>query len=105
MKIHVESEDNEQIVVEATTGSILMEVIRDEGLVEGTCGGAVSCGTCHIFVDKAWIDKVSPQTEDEGYMLESLEDVVEIMETSRLSCQIELDESHDGLSITIAPRI
>lgn len=87
--------------VEAQTGSSLMEALQTKGLVEGTCGGAASCGTCHVyFANKA---TAGERTEDEGYMLEGLEDFVDIREGSRLSCQIKVTDAHEGVKIEIAP--
>ena len=99
--LHITTANGEAKTVEATAGSSMMEALAAEGLVEGTCGGAASCGTCHIyFADKSIAGE---RTEDEGYMLEGLEDFVEIREGSRLSCQLKVTEAHDGLKIEIAP--
>ncbi|MDA8707782.1 2Fe-2S iron-sulfur cluster-binding protein [Hellea sp.] len=101
--LHVTKTDGETQTVEAKNGAQMMEALQAAGLVEGTCGGAASCGTCHIyFADKT---AAGERTEDEGYMLEGLEDFVEIKEGSRLSCQIEVTEAHDGLKIEIAPEV
>jgi len=87
--------------VDGNVGSSMMDALSAAGLVDGTCGGAASCGTCHIyFVDK---NAAGEQTEDEGYMLEGLADFVEIRDGSRLSCQIKITDAHDGLKIEIAP--
>jgi len=99
--LHVTTANGESQTVEATTGTSMMDALQAAGLVEGTCGGAASCGTCHVyFADKA---AASERTEDEGYMLEGLEDFVEIRESSRLSCQLKVTDAHDGLKIEIAP--
>jgi len=99
--LHVTSTAGETQNIEAANGATMMEVLQTAGLVEGTCGGAASCGTCHVyFTDKAI---AAERTEDEGYMLEGLEDFVEIREGSRLSCQLKVTEAHDGLKIEIAP--
>lgn len=100
-RLHVTTASGETKDVEATLGSSLMEALQAIGLVEGTCGGAASCGTCHVyFADKT---AAGERTEDEGYMLEGLEDFVEIRESSRLSCQLQVTEAHEGLKIEIAP--
>lgn len=100
-RLHVTTASGETKDVEATLGSSLMEALQAVGLVEGTCGGAASCGTCHVyFADKT---AAGERTEDEGYMLEGLEDFVEIRESSRLSCQLQVTEAHEGLKIEIAP--
>lgn len=99
--LNVTTLDGEKTTVEAKVGVSMMEALSAQGYVQGTCGGAASCGTCHVyFADKA---AAGEQTEDEGYMLEGLADFVEIREGSRLSCQIKITEAHDGLNIEIAP--
>jgi len=99
--LHITSAACETQELEAANGATMMEVLQNAGLVEGTCGGAASCGTCHVyFSDKA---TAGERTEDEGYMLEGLEDFVEIREGSRLSCQLKVTDSHDGINIEIAP--
>ena len=99
--LNVTSRDGDIKSLPAEAGSTLMEILQNAGLVEGTCGGAASCGTCHVyFKDK---DLTSERTEDEGYMLEGLEDFVDIQTGSRLSCQIKLTDAHDGADIEIAP--
>ena len=99
--LHITTASGESKIVEANTGVSMMEALSAKGLVEGTCGGAASCGTCHVyFTDKT---VAGEWTEDEGYMLEGLEDFVEIREGSRLSCQVKVTEAHDDLKIEIAP--
>ena len=62
--------------------------------------GMASCGTCHVYIDEDWNYELANEPEDEGYMLESLEELVEIKTTSRLCCQIT-EKHHDGLSLTV----
>lgn len=100
-RLHVTTASGETQDVEAAQGSSLMESLQAVGLVEGTCGGAASCGTCHVYFSDKTI--AGERTEDEGYMLEGLEDFVDIREGSRLSCQLQVTEAHDGLKIEIAP--
>ncbi len=73
--------------------------------VEGTCGGACSCGTCHVYVDAAWLNKLPPKSEDEQLMLEAIGDLVPLREGSRLSCQIPMSEALEGLVVEIAPAL
>ena len=97
----VKTADGDEKTVTAADGTILMEALRDAMLVEATCGGAASCGTCHVYFDDASL--AGQQTEDEGYMLESLGDFVEIRDGSRLCCQMKVEAKHDGAKIEIAP--
>ena len=86
-------------------GETLMEPLRDAGMVEATCGGAASCGTCHVYLQEDWVSKCGERTEDEGYMLEGLEEFVEIKNVSRLACQIQITEQLSGINLKIAPQI
>lgn len=68
-----------------------------DGIV-GECGGGLSCATCHCYVDDAWADKVgTPTSQDEQDLLEGVS--AERKATSRLSCQIVMDASLDGLVV------
>src|SRR3546814_12520284 len=69
----------------STAGMALMESLRDAGLgVDGTCGGAMSCGTCHVYVAAAWLDKLPAKSQDEADMIEALADLVELRPGSGL---------------------
>ena len=101
-KITVISRNGEGRDVEAQNGLSLMEVIRDNGFDEllALCGGCCSCATCHVYVDGAYADKVPAMTEDENDLLDSTDSR---NESSRLSCQIHMNDSLEGLTVTIAP--
>ena len=48
--------DGSEVTVEADAGLSVMEIGRDNGIgIEGTCGGSLSCATCHVVVDEAWV--------------------------------------------------
>jgi len=82
------------------TGS-LMQALSGAGLpVRADCGGCLACGTCHVYIDPAWAARLPPPGEDELGMLEM---ALDPRETSRLSCQIVLDEALDGLAVILAP--
>ena len=88
--------------LQGSTNVSVMEVIRDAGMDEllALCGGCCSCATCHVFVDAAFADRLSPLTADENDLLDSSG---HRQPTSRLSCQITFTEALDGLRVTIAP--
>ena len=100
-KLYITTPTGEKHIIEAEIGCSMMEALNSESLVEGTCGGSASCGTCHVYFKDPAV--TGDQTEDEGYMLEGLSDFVEVKESSRLSCQITLLDIHDGAEIVIAP--
>ncbi len=96
--IFVDSEGTEKSV-EAENGLSVMEVARDNDLeIEGTCGGSISCCTCHVIIDKDWYSIVGAPNPDEEDMLDL---AVGLQSTSRLSCQIEVSNELDGLRMTI----
>lgn len=66
--------------------------------IDGDCGGACACATCHVFVDPAWIARVGGRNEMEAAMLEFAEGVEE---TSRLACQIKAEADLDGLVVRL----
>lgn len=97
----VDREGHEQ-TVEAEVGLTVMEAIRDSGFDDqfAICGGCCSCGTCHVHVDAAWLEKVGPPNADEADLLDSFECR---RGSSRLSCQIVFENELDGMRVTIAP--
>ena len=99
--IHVTDRAGESRVIEAHPNDRLMEVLREfDWGVAAICGGMCSCATCHVFVDDAWLDAFPQREMDEQELLEFLD---HFQANSRLSCQLELGERHDGLSVTLAP--
>lgn len=100
MKIFVTDLDGEQHALDAVEGWRAMEIIREHGLpIKAECGGGCACATCHVYVDGAWMDKIPNMRDEEEEMLD---DAFEVQDNSRLSCQIILDESLDGLRLTLA---
>jgi len=100
-KINVIDRSGNSKEVEAEAGLTLMEIIRDDGFDEllALCGGCCSCATCHVHVDPSFADKLPEMTEDESDLLDSSD---HRNETSRLSCQIEMTDALDGVTVTIA---
>ena len=87
--------------LQAHAGQTVMEVTRDAGLTDmlALCGGCCSCATCHVHVDPAFVDRVTPMSADENELLEgsSQRDA-----TSRLACQLRFSDDLAGLRVTIA---
>jgi 2Fe-2S ferredoxin len=101
-KLIVVNREGEEQTVEGDTGLSVMEVIRDNGFDEllALCGGCCSCATCHVYVDPAFAATLSAMSEDENDLLDSSD---HRNETSRLSCQVIMNDATDGLRVTIAP--
>ena len=66
--------------------------------IDGDCGGACACATCHVYVEEAWREAVGPPSEMEEDMLDFAFDV---RPSSRLSCQIKVTEALDGLVVRV----
>ena len=103
-KINFTLKDGSTKQVEADNGLSLMEVAVKEGIeaIEGTCGGGLACATCHLYVHPDFKDTTMPEdgevSEDEEDMLDLAFDV---RDTSRLCCQIIVDDALDGLTVAV----
>lgn len=101
MRIFVTDLQGTEHELEGIEGWRVMEIIKDYGLpIKAECGGCASCATCHVYVEESWLDKLQPPRDDEQDLLDTAPDV---KDNSRLSCQILMDESLDGLRVTLAP--
>lgn len=65
----------------------------------GSCGGTMSCATCHVVVDPAWRAIVGGPGDFEDAMLDMAG--APRQEGSRLSCQIEMSAALDGLVLRV----
>ncbi|MBK1440482.1 (2Fe-2S)-binding protein [Parapedobacter sp. ISTM3] len=101
IRITVEDQHGEVRQLEIPDGInlSLMEVLKaSEYPILATCGGMALCATCHVQV-LAGQEKLEPRTEAELDMLDTLPDADD---HSRLSCQIRLTASLDGLKIRVS---
>ena len=95
------TEDGNKITVDVKDGLNLMEAATANNVphIEGECGGCLSCATCHVFVDEAWLAKTGEVDDIEDTMLEMTD--VEREPNSRLSCQIIASPELDGLILRV----
>jgi ferredoxin len=99
VSVHFSTSDGQRIIVQGEPGQRLLELGQAAGLpLEGTCEGQMACSTCHVIVDPAWFDRLPAAVEDEEDMLDL---AASVTRTSRLSCQIVLDATLDGLEVRI----
>ncbi|MNI27511.1 Ferredoxin-6 [compost metagenome] len=66
--------------------------------IDADCGGGCACATCHVYVDPDWLARTGTPTAMEASMLDFAE---RVEPNSRLSCQIKVEESLDGLTVRI----
>jgi len=85
-------------VVDVTAGSSVMQgaVLNGVPGIDADCGGACVCSTCHVVVDRSWLQKLPAIDDDEDATLELVDDRED---NSRLSCQLTVDEHLDGLIV------
>jgi 2Fe-2S ferredoxin len=101
MNVIVTDQTGQEHELEGLDGWRLMEVIRDWGLdIKAECGGSCTCATCHVWVDQQWFDRLPPRGDDEEDLIYS---TLDQRPTSRLSCQIILNDELDGLRVRLTP--
>jgi 2Fe-2S ferredoxin len=98
------SPDGTQTTLNARDGDSAMETAVKNGVmgIVAECGGACACATCHVYVDEPFRVAVGEPGDLEDDMLDGT--VAERLPNSRLSCQITMNESLDGLTVHIAPK-
>jgi 2Fe-2S ferredoxin len=86
--------------VEVQAGISLMEAARNNNIrgIEAECGGACACATCHVYVERDWLEVTGPAR---GVELDLLEYTGNRGEGSRLSCQIGITNEMDGLIVRL----
>jgi 2Fe-2S ferredoxin len=67
--------------------------------IAADCGGLATCGTCHVYVREPFAGLLPPAQDDEQAMLEFT--AAPRRPNSRLSCQIQLTETLDGLTVVL----
>ena len=86
--------------IDAESGKTLMQNAIDNMVpgIDADCGGACACGTCHCFVDGQFQEATGEVNAMEEAMLGMRPDRAD---NSRLSCQIEVSESMDGMVVRL----
>lgn len=99
--INVTDSNGETKQLTISQGLTLMEVLRDADYdeVQAICGGSCSCATCHVHIPEPLAFSLPVMEEDERVLLELADGYHP--DHSRLSCQIELAEQHDGLQVVL----
>ncbi|HEX8231868.1 MAG TPA: 2Fe-2S iron-sulfur cluster-binding protein [Caulobacteraceae bacterium] len=90
--------DGTEHVAEVKPGLSVMEGAIRNNIpgIDADCGGACACATCHVYVDEAWRAATGERSAMEDSMLDFAENVAD---NSRLSCQIRVTDTLDGLVV------
>lgn len=93
------SASGERRALDVPKGTSVMQAAVQNGVdgIVGECGGSAMCATCHCHVDPAFADRLPPMQDIEEAMLDCAASPID--GRSRLGCQIELDDSLDGIVI------
>lgn len=87
----------ERRTVEAPEGITLLTLAHREGIdVEGACGGAMACSTCHMIFRESDFERLPPVSEEEEALLDLAPGATA---TSRLGCQIRVSSALEGIEI------
>ena len=93
--------DGKTHTIQPAEGLSVMEILKEADLdIEAVCGGQCVCSTCHIYVEKKWLEQLSDISEEEQVMVE---DTGHYKDNSRLACQIIWKDDLAGLTLTLAP--
>jgi ferredoxin, 2Fe-2S len=100
-EIMFETSDGTLVSADAKAGESVMRAAVAIGVpgIDADCGGACSCATCLVHVSPEWFERVGPPNEIEAEMMEFGH---EPSEYSRLSCQIIMSETLDGVRLKVA---
>ena len=99
-KITFIAHSGQRQAVNAETGLSLMRAAIDHNVpgIDGDCGGACACATCHVFVEGQWAALTGVRTQQEDDMLNF---AAELRDSSRLACQIMVTDALDGMEVTM----
>ncbi|RKE38676.1 2Fe-2S ferredoxin [Paraburkholderia sp. BL23I1N1] len=99
-KLSVINREGIRRTIEAEEGLSVMEIIRNNGIDEllALCGGCCSCGTCHVYIDREYLEVLPPLGDIEDDLLDGSN---RRESTSRLACQIPFSSELNGLTVKI----
>jgi len=99
--IHYILKDGSTRSVQAKAGASVMETAIQNNIrgIDAECGGSCSCATCHVYVDDAFVARLTPPDEMEQELLEGV--ASERTPASRLSCQLTVTAELEGLTVRV----
>lgn len=100
INIEVEDRDGTTKTVEVPTdiNLSLMEILKaSEYDILATCGGMALCATCHVEVLQGSENLSEPEDQE----LDMLDTLPDLTDSSRLACQLRLNNSNEGLRVKI----
>ena len=97
--IYIESSGKKH-EIDVDSGLSIMEGAVQNSIpgIDADCGGSCACATCHVYVNHEWLNKIPEITDAEKDMLDF---AFEPKKNSRLSCQLILEDNHNGIVVTL----
>ncbi|XP_015374162.1 PREDICTED: adrenodoxin isoform X1 [Diuraphis noxia] len=102
IKVTFNKANGDKIIAEGKKGDSLLDIIINNNLDfdgYGACEGTLTCSTCHVILDSKDYDALPDKPSDEE--LDMLDLAYNLTDTSRLGCQIILEEKLDGLEVKV----
>lgn len=94
--------NGERIKTKGKVGDSLLDVVVNNNIDLdgfGACEGTLTCSTCHLIFKKEDYDQLPDKPTDEE--LDMLDLAYDLTDTSRLGCQIILNEKLNGLEVRV----
>ncbi|CAD8045045.1 unnamed protein product [Paramecium primaurelia] len=93
------NKDNSLTKVTALIGQNLLQIAhKNEIDLEGACEQSLACSTCHVILPKQLYDKLTQPIPEEEDLLDL---AYGLTETSRLGCQVQVDEKFENVIIQL----
>lgn len=92
--------DGQAHAVEARVGTSLMRAAADHGVpgIMADCGGEMTCGSCHGFIDERWPRALAGRGANETALIEA---AGWLQPNSRLTCQLQVQAWMDGMVVRL----
>ncbi|MEX1167019.1 MAG: 2Fe-2S iron-sulfur cluster-binding protein [Hydrogenophaga sp.] len=99
IQIHLIAANDSEQTIAGKPGQSLMQAAEKAHIagIAADCGGSLTCATCHVKVAPEWLARLPEASHEERAMLAFTAQPCEA--NSRLSCQITLAPSLDGLVV------
>ena len=93
---------NKKIKVEGKKGEKLLDICKKYNInLLGACEGGCACSTCHVILDQDLYNKLPLPSEKEE---DRLDEAPENTPTSRLACQLIIDNNFSEKKIKLPSR-
>jgi len=98
----VDPNRHKRMVVDAFVGESVVDVAKRHGVdIHAACGQKLQCATCHVIMQEVHFERLNPPSVREEDMLETS---FSLTDTSRLGCQIKIQENMEGMELTLPDR-